>query len=62
MLCSSDCHDVVVWSALLGACRTYGNLAIGKQTMKQLLEWDDTILVFRCFSQTCIQNLKDGMT
>ncbi|CAK8539806.1 unnamed protein product [Lathyrus sativus] len=30
--------DVVVWSALLGACRTYGNLAIGKQIMKQLLE------------------------
>jgi len=30
--------DVVVWSALLGACRTYGNLVIGKQIMKQLLE------------------------
>jgi pentatricopeptide repeat protein len=30
--------DVVVWSALLGACRIYGNLAIGKQIMKQLLE------------------------
>ncbi|XP_058760229.1 pentatricopeptide repeat-containing protein At2g29760, chloroplastic-like [Vicia villosa] len=30
--------DFVVWSALLGACRTYGNLAIGKQIMKQLLE------------------------
>lgn len=30
--------DVVVWSALLGACRTYGNLSIGKQIMKQLLE------------------------
>ncbi|XP_061374468.1 pentatricopeptide repeat-containing protein At2g22410, mitochondrial-like [Gastrolobium bilobum] len=30
--------DVVVWGALLGACRTYGNLEIGKQIMKQLLE------------------------
>ncbi|KAI4314902.1 hypothetical protein L6164_027765 [Bauhinia variegata] len=30
--------DVVVWGALLGACRTYGNLEIGKQILKQLLE------------------------
>ncbi|KAL1316320.1 hypothetical protein HN51_068541 [Arachis hypogaea] len=30
--------DVVVWGALLGACRTHGNLEIGKQIMKQLLE------------------------
>lgn len=30
--------DVVVWGALLGACRTCGNLEIGKQIMKQLLE------------------------
>ncbi|KAK7406616.1 hypothetical protein VNO78_08245 [Psophocarpus tetragonolobus] len=30
--------DVVVWGALLGACRTYGNLEIAKQIMKQLLE------------------------
>ncbi|KAK7309247.1 hypothetical protein RJT34_05816 [Clitoria ternatea] len=30
--------DVVVWGALLGACRTYGHLEIAKQIMKQLLE------------------------
>ncbi|KAK7252866.1 hypothetical protein RIF29_37118 [Crotalaria pallida] len=30
--------DVVVWGALLGACRTHGNLEIGKPIMKQLLE------------------------
>ncbi|RDX98516.1 Pentatricopeptide repeat-containing protein, mitochondrial, partial [Mucuna pruriens] len=30
--------DVVVWGALLGACRTYGNLEVAKQIMKQLLE------------------------
>ncbi|RZC30564.1 pentatricopeptide repeat-containing protein At2g29760, chloroplastic-like [Glycine soja] len=30
--------DVVVWGALLGACRIYGNLEIAKQIMKQLLE------------------------
>jgi len=30
--------DVVVWGALLSACRTYGNLEIAKQIMKQLLE------------------------
>ncbi|KAJ4962161.1 hypothetical protein NE237_022100 [Protea cynaroides] len=30
--------DVVVWGALLGACRIYGVVEIGKQVLKQLLE------------------------
>ncbi|XP_031265110.1 pentatricopeptide repeat-containing protein At2g22410, mitochondrial-like [Pistacia vera] len=30
--------DVVVWGALLGACRTHGNIEIGKLVLKQLLE------------------------
>uniref|UniRef100_A0A2N9IEP9 DYW domain-containing protein n=1 Tax=Fagus sylvatica TaxID=28930 RepID=A0A2N9IEP9_FAGSY len=30
--------DVVVWGALLGACRTYGNIEVAKQILKQLLE------------------------
>ena len=30
--------DVVVWGALLGACRIHGNVEIGKQILKQLLE------------------------
>ncbi|KAK7307585.1 hypothetical protein VNO77_40781 [Canavalia gladiata] len=30
--------DIVVWGALLGACRTYGNVEIVKPIMKQLLE------------------------
>ncbi|ONM57053.1 pentatricopeptide repeat-containing protein At2g22410, mitochondrial isoform X1 [Zea mays] len=30
--------DVVVWGALLGACRIHGNVKIGKQVIKQLLE------------------------
>ncbi|XP_059644449.1 pentatricopeptide repeat-containing protein At2g22410, mitochondrial-like [Cornus florida] len=30
--------DVVVWGALLGACRTHGNFMVGKQILKQLLE------------------------
>ncbi|KAJ0041416.1 hypothetical protein Pint_28183 [Pistacia integerrima] len=30
--------DVVVWGALLGACRTHGNIEIGKLALKQLLE------------------------
>lgn len=30
--------DAVVWGALLGACKTYGNLEMGKQILKQLLE------------------------
>ncbi|GJN34593.1 hypothetical protein PR202_gb23270 [Eleusine coracana subsp. coracana] len=30
--------DVVVWGALLGACRIHGNVVIGKQVIKQLLE------------------------
>ena len=30
--------DVVVWGALLGACRTRGNVEIGKIILKQLLE------------------------
>lgn len=30
--------DVVILGALLGACRTYGNLEFGKQILKQLLE------------------------
>ncbi|XP_041001195.1 pentatricopeptide repeat-containing protein At2g22410, mitochondrial-like [Juglans microcarpa x Juglans regia] len=29
--------DVVVWCALLGACRTYGNIEVGRQILKQLL-------------------------
>lgn len=29
--------DVVVWGALLGACRTYGNIDVAKQILKQLL-------------------------
>ena len=32
--------DVVVWGALLGACRTYGNIEVGKQILKQLLEME----------------------
>lgn len=32
--------DVVVWCALLGACRTYGNLEVGRQILKQLLEME----------------------
>ncbi|XP_051202909.1 pentatricopeptide repeat-containing protein At2g22410, mitochondrial [Lolium perenne] len=30
--------DVVVWGAILGACRIHGNVAIGKFVIKQLLE------------------------
>ncbi|XP_073115731.1 pentatricopeptide repeat-containing protein At2g22410, mitochondrial-like [Elaeis guineensis] len=30
--------DVVIWGALLGACKIHGNVKIGKQVMKQLLE------------------------
>uniref|UniRef100_A0ACD6ALK9 Uncharacterized protein n=1 Tax=Avena sativa TaxID=4498 RepID=A0ACD6ALK9_AVESA len=30
--------DVVVWGALLGACRIHGNVGIGKLVIKQLLE------------------------
>ncbi|CAD6223883.1 unnamed protein product [Miscanthus lutarioriparius] len=30
--------DVVVWGALLGACRIHGNVEIGRQVIKQLLE------------------------
>ncbi|XP_062194785.1 pentatricopeptide repeat-containing protein At2g22410, mitochondrial-like [Phragmites australis] len=30
--------DVVVWGALLGACRIHGNVDIGRQVIKQLLE------------------------
>uniref|UniRef100_A0A0E0B6C8 Pentacotripeptide-repeat region of PRORP domain-containing protein n=1 Tax=Oryza glumipatula TaxID=40148 RepID=A0A0E0B6C8_9ORYZ len=30
--------DVVVWGALLGACRIHGHVQIGKQVIKQLLE------------------------
>ncbi|PON54089.1 Tetratricopeptide-like helical domain containing protein [Parasponia andersonii] len=30
--------DVVVWGALLGACRIHGNVEMGKQILKQLLE------------------------
>ncbi|CAN6167942.1 unnamed protein product [Urochloa humidicola] len=30
--------DVVVWGALLGACRMYGSVQIGRQVIKQLLE------------------------
>lgn len=30
--------DIVVWGALLGACRIHGNIETGKQIMKQLLE------------------------
>ncbi|KAK9284613.1 hypothetical protein L1049_023789 [Liquidambar formosana] len=32
--------DVVVWGALLGACRTHGNVEIGKMILKQLLEFE----------------------
>ncbi|KAL7193167.1 hypothetical protein ACSBR2_024887 [Camellia fascicularis] len=32
--------DVVVWGALLGACRMRGNVEIGKQILKQLLEME----------------------
>ncbi|XP_010255010.2 PREDICTED: pentatricopeptide repeat-containing protein At2g22410, mitochondrial-like [Nelumbo nucifera] len=30
--------DVVIWGALLGACRIHGNVEIGKQVLKQILE------------------------
>lgn len=30
--------DVVVWGAMLGACKTYGNVDIGNQILKQVLE------------------------
>ncbi|XP_043713785.1 pentatricopeptide repeat-containing protein At2g22410, mitochondrial-like [Telopea speciosissima] len=30
--------DIVVWGALLGACRIYGDVEIGRQVLKQLLE------------------------
>ncbi|XP_015696683.1 pentatricopeptide repeat-containing protein At2g22410, mitochondrial-like [Oryza brachyantha] len=30
--------DVVVWGALLGACRIHGHIQIGRQVIKQLLE------------------------
>ncbi|XP_050204969.1 pentatricopeptide repeat-containing protein At2g22410, mitochondrial-like [Mercurialis annua] len=30
--------DIVIWGALLGACRIYGNIEIGKQILKQILE------------------------
>ncbi|XP_023512538.1 pentatricopeptide repeat-containing protein At2g22410, mitochondrial-like [Cucurbita pepo subsp. pepo] len=30
--------DVVVWGAMLGACRIYGNVDIGNQILKQVLE------------------------
>ncbi|KAF2295118.1 hypothetical protein GH714_031591 [Hevea brasiliensis] len=30
--------DIVIWGALLGACRIHGNVEMGKQILKQLLE------------------------
>ncbi|KAG8057695.1 hypothetical protein GUJ93_ZPchr0002g25408 [Zizania palustris] len=30
--------DIVIWGALLGACRIHGHIEIGKQVIKQLLE------------------------
>ncbi|KAJ9177176.1 hypothetical protein P3X46_012417, partial [Hevea brasiliensis] len=30
--------NIVIWGALLGACRNHGNVEIGKQILKQLLE------------------------
>ncbi|PQP92509.1 pentatricopeptide repeat-containing protein [Prunus yedoensis var. nudiflora] len=30
--------DIVIWGALLGACRIHGNVDLGKQILKQLLE------------------------
>ncbi|XP_073000466.1 pentatricopeptide repeat-containing protein At2g22410, mitochondrial-like [Typha latifolia] len=30
--------DIVIWGALLGACRIHGNVMIGNQVIKQLLE------------------------
>ncbi|GJY62676.1 pentatricopeptide repeat-containing protein [Tanacetum coccineum] len=48
--------DVVVWGSLLGACRIHGNIEIGKQVLKQVLELEPYtsgiyVLVSNMFSE-----------
>ncbi|KAI3747932.1 hypothetical protein L6452_10680 [Arctium lappa] len=48
--------DVVVWGALLGACRLHGKVEIGKQVLKQVLELEPYtsgvyVLVSNMFSE-----------
>ncbi|KAJ8764400.1 hypothetical protein K2173_006140 [Erythroxylum novogranatense] len=49
--------DVVIWGALLGACRIHGNVEIGKQILKQLLALEPNsaglyVLLSNLFSET----------
>ena len=52
--------DVAAWGALLGACRSYGNVEFGELAASELVKLEPENALHTCSSQISMLQLRSG--